>query len=123
MPGPHLEPISEGGDGATGVPRSDEEPPAGAVARASQESTESEESKESKESPQSKEESGPVKKPGPAKKRAERASRPRPPKRPGRSVVVYRARSANTWRFVRAYTTTFQVIFSYLWLFWKAKLL
>ncbi|HVJ88807.1 MAG TPA: AarF/UbiB family protein, partial [Labilithrix sp.] len=35
----------------------------------------------------------------------------------------YRGRSANTWRFVRAYTTTFQVIFSYLWLFWKAKLL
>ena len=38
-------------------------------------------------------------------------------------VVRYRARSENTWRFVRAYTTTFQVIFSYLWLFWKAKLL
>ena len=38
-------------------------------------------------------------------------------------VVRYRGRSENTWRFVRAYTTTFQVIFSYLWLFWKAKLL
>ncbi|HVH47047.1 MAG TPA: AarF/UbiB family protein [Labilithrix sp.] len=38
-------------------------------------------------------------------------------------VVRYRARSENEWRFVRAYTTTFQVIFSYLWLFWKAKLL
>lgn len=36
-------------------------------------------------------------------------------------VVRYRGRSANTWRFVRAYTTTFQVIFSYAWLFWKAK--
>lgn len=39
------------------------------------------------------------------------------------TVVRYRGRSANTWRFVRAYTTTFQVIASYLWLFWKAKLL
>lgn len=37
-------------------------------------------------------------------------------------VVRYRARSTNTWRFVRAYTTTFQVIFSYMWLFWAAKL-
>ncbi|HVJ88721.1 MAG TPA: AarF/UbiB family protein [Labilithrix sp.] len=37
-------------------------------------------------------------------------------------AMVYRGRSANTWRFVRAYATTFQVIFSYLWLFWKAKL-
>jgi ubiquinone biosynthesis protein len=36
--------------------------------------------------------------------------------------VRYRARGANRWRFVRAYTTTFQVIFSYLWLFWKAKI-
>jgi len=34
-----------------------------------------------------------------------------------------RAPSANRWRFVRAYVTTFQVISSYLWLFWKAKLL
>jgi predicted unusual protein kinase regulating ubiquinone biosynthesis (AarF/ABC1/UbiB family) len=40
-----------------------------------------------------------------------------------RRVVRYRARSANKWRFVRAYATTFQVIFSYLWLFWKVKLL
>lgn len=40
-----------------------------------------------------------------------------------RRLVRYRARSANKWRFVRAYTTTFQVIFSYLWLFWKVKLL
>ncbi len=37
-------------------------------------------------------------------------------------VVRYRARSKNTWRFVRAYTTTFEVIFSYTWLLWKAKL-
>ncbi len=38
-------------------------------------------------------------------------------------VVRYRGRSANTWRFLRAYQTTFQVISSYLWLLWKAKLL
>lgn len=43
--------------------------------------------------------------------------------RPGRRALGYRGRSANKWRFVRAYYTTFQVIFSYLWLFWKAKLL
>ncbi|AKU99568.1 Ubiquinone biosynthesis monooxygenase UbiB [Labilithrix luteola] len=36
--------------------------------------------------------------------------------------IRYRARSENRWRFVRAYTTTFQVIFSYLFLFWRAKL-
>jgi predicted unusual protein kinase regulating ubiquinone biosynthesis (AarF/ABC1/UbiB family) len=40
-----------------------------------------------------------------------------------RRAVRYRARSENTWRFVRAYRTTFQVIFSYLWLFWKVKVL
>jgi predicted unusual protein kinase regulating ubiquinone biosynthesis (AarF/ABC1/UbiB family) len=40
-----------------------------------------------------------------------------------KNVVRYRGRSENTWRFVRAYTTTFQVIFSYLYLFWTAKLL
>lgn len=38
-------------------------------------------------------------------------------------VVRYRGHSANRWRFIRAYYTTFQVIFSYLWLFWKAKVL
>lgn len=43
--------------------------------------------------------------------------------RPRRPPVRYRARSENKWRFVRAYTTTFQVIFSYTWLFWKAKVL
>jgi predicted unusual protein kinase regulating ubiquinone biosynthesis (AarF/ABC1/UbiB family) len=37
-------------------------------------------------------------------------------------VVGYRGRSENRGRFGRAYYTTFQVIFSYLWLFWKAKL-
>lgn len=42
---------------------------------------------------------------------------------PERPLVHYRAPGANRWRFVRAYYTTFQVIFSYLWLFWKAKLL
>lgn len=40
-----------------------------------------------------------------------------------RKVARYRGRSENQWRFVRAYYTTFQVIFSYLWLFWWAKLL
>lgn len=34
----------------------------------------------------------------------------------------YRGRSVSRWRFVRAYTTTFFVIFSYSWLFWKTKL-
>lgn len=35
-------------------------------------------------------------------------------------VVAYRPRATNTWRFVRAYMTTFQVIGSYLWLaFWS----
>ncbi len=38
-------------------------------------------------------------------------------------VVVGRKRGANRWRFVRAYTTTFQVISSYLAVFWMAKLL
>jgi predicted unusual protein kinase regulating ubiquinone biosynthesis (AarF/ABC1/UbiB family) len=37
-------------------------------------------------------------------------------------ATSYRARGENRWRFIRAYTTTFQVIFSYLWLFWIAKL-
>jgi predicted unusual protein kinase regulating ubiquinone biosynthesis (AarF/ABC1/UbiB family) len=37
------------------------------------------------------------------------------------TLVRYRARGANKWRFIRAYTTTFSVIFSYLWLFWRAK--
>ena len=54
----------------------------------------------------------------------ERASAPPPSSAPpaSRRLVRYRARGASRWRFVRAYTTTFQVIFSYLWLFWKAKL-
>jgi len=34
--------------------------------------------------------------------------------------VTYRPRATNTWRFVRAYVTTFSVIGSYLWLaFWS----
>ena len=37
--------------------------------------------------------------------------------------IRYRGRGTNRWRFVRAYWTTFRVIFSYLWLSWKAKLL
>jgi ubiquinone biosynthesis protein len=40
----------------------------------------------------------------------------------GPRAVAFRKRGANRWRFVRAYTTTFQVIFSYLSLFWAAKL-
>jgi len=68
-------------------------------------------------------ESGPVKKPRPpaVMKPASRALAA--PRSRERRVVRYRGRSENQWRFVRAYTTTFQVIFSYLWLFWKAKLL
>jgi ubiquinone biosynthesis protein len=45
-----------------------------------------------------------------------KASEPEP------APIVGRKRGANRWRFVRAYTTTFQVIFSYLALFWAAKL-
>jgi ubiquinone biosynthesis protein len=41
----------------------------------------------------------------------------------GDRKVRYRGRGENRWRFVRAYYTTFHVIFSYSWLFWKAKLL
>lgn len=53
-----------------------------------------------------------------------RASRPRfPPRRPERKPMRYRARGENRWRFIRAYRTTFEVIFSYLWLFWWTKLL
>ena len=49
-------------------------------------------------------------------KATRKGSEPEPP------AVVFRKRGANRWRFVRAYTTTFQVIFSYLTLFWAAKL-
>jgi hypothetical protein len=53
---------------------------------------------------------------------------PRPPPlakvlEPEPPVVKFRTRGANRWRFVRAYTTTFQVIWSYTSLFWMAKLL
>jgi ubiquinone biosynthesis protein len=37
-------------------------------------------------------------------------------------VTAYRAPPSNEWRFIRAYSTTFQVIFSYLWLALKARL-
>jgi predicted unusual protein kinase regulating ubiquinone biosynthesis (AarF/ABC1/UbiB family) len=37
------------------------------------------------------------------------------------AAIVYRPRPTNTWRFVRAYTTTFQVIGSYLWLSFLAR--
>src|SRR5262245_55536714 len=49
-----------------------------------------------------------------------RAPRPSPVEH---AIQRYRARSENRWRFIRAYTTTFRVIGSYLFLFWKAKLL
>jgi ubiquinone biosynthesis protein len=39
-----------------------------------------------------------------------------------RSPVVYRAPGSLSWRFIRAYTTTFQVIGSYVWFFFKARL-
>src|SRR4051812_45563193 len=51
----------------------------------------------------------------------ELVSEPEPGGGPG-SVVRFRKRGANRWRFVRAYTTTFQVIFSYLSHFWLAKI-
>jgi ubiquinone biosynthesis protein len=47
-----------------------------------------------------------------------KATGPKEPEPP----VAGRKRGANRWRFVRAYTTTFQVIFSYLTLFWATKL-
>lgn len=41
---------------------------------------------------------------------------------PPAAPVTYRARGADSWRFVRAYVTTFQVIGSYLWLGLKTRL-
>ena len=37
--------------------------------------------------------------------------------------AVYRSAGANRWRFIRAYSTTFTVIGSYLWLRWCSRLL
>jgi predicted unusual protein kinase regulating ubiquinone biosynthesis (AarF/ABC1/UbiB family) len=48
-----------------------------------------------------------------------------PKKRPLQAPApepIYRPVATNTWRFVRAYSTTFQVIASYLWLFFWARL-
>lgn len=72
----------------------------------------------------------------PATKSAARVSRPPKAPHPRPPALVkqkapelepepraFRKRGANRWRFVRAYTTTFQVIYSYLSLFWFAKLL
>ncbi len=42
-------------------------------------------------------------------------------KAPAPPSLAFRQRGANRWRFVRAYTTTFQVIWSYTSLFWLAK--
>ncbi len=39
----------------------------------------------------------------------------------GEGEEVYRPRGADSWRFIRAYTTTFQVIFSYLWLAFRRR--
>jgi ubiquinone biosynthesis protein len=39
-----------------------------------------------------------------------------------RRALAYRRPGANRWRFVRAYSTTFQVIFSYVWLAFKTRL-
>ncbi len=41
---------------------------------------------------------------------------------PVRRALAYRRPGANRWRFIRAYSTTFQVIFSYVWLAFKARL-
>jgi predicted unusual protein kinase regulating ubiquinone biosynthesis (AarF/ABC1/UbiB family) len=46
----------------------------------------------------------------------------RPARKESRSITQYRPPSANKWRFVRAYVTTFQVIGSYLWLSFKSRL-
>jgi predicted unusual protein kinase regulating ubiquinone biosynthesis (AarF/ABC1/UbiB family) len=48
----------------------------------------------------------------PKKKRALVTTEPEP---------IYRPAATNTWRFFRAYFTTFQVIASYLWLFFWAR--
>ncbi len=42
-------------------------------------------------------------------------------RKPSMPPVAYRPRATNTWRFVRAYMTTFQVIGSYLWLAWWGR--
>ncbi len=44
-----------------------------------------------------------------------------PVKRP-RSDVAHRAATADGWRFLRAYATTFRVIWSYVWLSYASKL-
>jgi len=38
------------------------------------------------------------------------------------SSLAYRAPGANKWRFIRAYTTTYQVIWSYLWFAFLARI-
>jgi ubiquinone biosynthesis protein len=39
-----------------------------------------------------------------------------------RRALAYRRPASDSWRFIRAYLTTFQVIFSYLWLALKSRL-
>jgi predicted unusual protein kinase regulating ubiquinone biosynthesis (AarF/ABC1/UbiB family) len=55
----------------------------------------------------------------------ERAAKPSAQRRRSdslRAMALYRPPSANKWRFIRAYITTFQVIGSYVWLSFKARL-
>ena len=40
---------------------------------------------------------------------------------PAAKAVIYRRPASNSWRFIRAYATTFQVIFSYSWLALKSR--
>jgi ubiquinone biosynthesis protein len=58
--------------------------------------------------------------PSPPQKPEEEASLVRV--KPTAPPVAYRPRATNTWRFVRAYMTTFQVIGSYLWLSLRGRL-
>ena len=69
-------------------------------------------------------------KPGPGATTTLHASVPPPANRalapslppPDADVVAYRAPASNEWRFIRAYSTTFQVIGSYVWLSIKSRL-
>ena len=63
----------------------------------------------------------PVRRAAPRPPALGKATKPKGPSEP-ELPIAGRKRGANRWRFVRAYTTTFQVIFSYLTLFWAAKL-
>jgi predicted unusual protein kinase regulating ubiquinone biosynthesis (AarF/ABC1/UbiB family) len=45
-----------------------------------------------------------------------------PAAKPRADAREYRPPGANSWRFIRAYSTTFSVIFSYLWLSFKSRI-